>query len=127
MIHSSALHSARGASLLERGSLERGLLERDPDALIPYLESRMRTPFAWGWRANDCASFADGGVRAMTGRSVIRELGVAWTTALGAARVMKRLAGWPPPWTAAVRAWPRPWPGAATWAWCWARTVRCWC
>lgn len=66
---------------------------REPDALIPYIDARMRMPFAWGDRANDCASFADGGCRAQGCGSIIHELGVSWTTGLGAARVLKRLGG----------------------------------
>lgn len=80
---------------LERYHSPRGgaLPERDAEALAPFIESRLRTPFAWGARANDCAGFAANGVRAVTGRDLIRELGVSWTTALGAARVLKRLGG----------------------------------
>ncbi len=65
---------------------------RDYDALIALLDARMRAPFAWGRRANDCVSFAGAAVRAQTGVDVLADL-PSWTTAIGAARALKHVGG----------------------------------
>ena len=66
---------------------------RDYAAWIAYLDGRQAQPFAWGSSANDCISFAAGAVRALTGRDLIAEAGLSWTTARGAARVLHRVGG----------------------------------
>lgn len=63
---------------------------RDYAALIALIEERMRTGFAWGRRANDCASFAGAAVKAQTGVDPLAGL-PNWTSARGAASVLKRL------------------------------------
>lgn len=66
---------------------------RDYTGLARFLDARMRTPFAWGDRANDCVSYADLAAQAQGYASFVRALGVNWTTARGAARVLRRLGG----------------------------------
>lgn len=66
---------------------------RDLDALTAYLDDRLTRPFDWGHRANDCISFFTGAVKVQNGRDLPRELGVDWTTAIGARRVLNRLGG----------------------------------
>lgn len=68
-------------------------MARDYSALIRFLDSRMRTPFAWGPRAHDCVSAAALAVEAMTGRFWLADLGVSWSSERGAARVLRRLGG----------------------------------
>lgn len=68
-------------------------MARNFSALIAYLDGRFGEPFEWGARANDCVSFAAGGVHALTGRDLIAELGVTWSTRLGAQRVLRRVGG----------------------------------
>jgi hypothetical protein len=65
---------------------------RDHDALVAFIESRMRTGFAWGKRANDCISFFGGAVLAQTGVDRLAAL-PDWTSPRGALRVLKRLGG----------------------------------
>lgn len=67
------------------------MMFRDFEALDRYLAERRSVPFAWGSRANDCVSFYAGGAQAMAGVDPID--GLSWTTARGAARVIKRLGG----------------------------------
>lgn len=68
-------------------------LQRDPDALIPFLESRETFAFAYSGapRTHDCVRFCDAGVRAVTGRSPLRGFDGSWSSQIGAARVLKRL------------------------------------
>lgn len=65
---------------------------RDQAALVEFIESRMRTGFAWGKRANDCISFFGGAVLAMTGVDRLAPL-PDWKSAASANRVLKRLGG----------------------------------
>jgi hypothetical protein len=66
-------------------------MKRDVAALIDFLDSRQNTPHAWGRRANDCASFVDGAVKAQTGKSVLGKL--SWSNKTGAIRTLKKLGG----------------------------------
>lgn len=69
-------------------------MRRDLDALLAFLEARAAMPFAWGRSRNDCVSFAAQAVRVQTGRSLASLIGRhRWSTALGAARVLKRRGG----------------------------------
>jgi hypothetical protein len=65
---------------------------RDYDAFVALLDARMRAPFAWGRRANDCVSFAGAAVLAQTGEDLLADL-PDWTTAIGATRALKRVGG----------------------------------
>lgn len=65
---------------------------RDYNALVAYLDARMRAPFAWGRQANDCISFAAGAAQAQTGGDFLDGL-PNWTTHRGALRVLKRFGG----------------------------------
>lgn len=64
---------------------------RDIAALIAFIDSRHAMPHAWGNRANDCISFGNGAVKAMTGKSAIGRL--SWSGKAGALRVLKQLGG----------------------------------
>ncbi|PHY20932.1 hypothetical protein CSW59_06910 [Caulobacter sp. BP25] len=64
---------------------------RDYNALVAYIAARMRAPFAWG--ENDCVTFAAGAVKAQTGRDPLGAIAARWTTARGAALVLRRLGG----------------------------------
>lgn len=66
---------------------------RDIDGMIAFVEGRMRTPFAWGRSQNDCISYGVGWVKAQTGVDLLEGSGLRWGSALGAARVLKRLGG----------------------------------
>jgi len=66
-------------------------LQRDIAALLTFIESRQRSPHAWGREANDCCSFPIQAVEAMTGRNPCGRL--TWTTRSGALRVIKRSGG----------------------------------
>lgn len=66
---------------------------RDHDALVAFIESRTRTPFAWGRSKNDCISYGLAAVKAQTGVDLLARSGLRWSSALGAARVLKRLGG----------------------------------
>ncbi len=55
--------------------------------LLAYIASRKREPFAWGKRANDCCSFANGAVMAMTGRDVMADVR-DYANEAGAARAL---------------------------------------
>lgn len=61
---------------------------RDIPALIAFIDSRQRTPHAWGRRENDCVSFCLGAVAALTGVTVAPELD--WNSEASAYRVIKR-------------------------------------
>ena len=65
---------------------------RDTEALVAFIESRMRAPFAWGKGRNDCISFFGGAVLAQTGVNRLAAL-PNWTTQRGALRVLKGLGG----------------------------------
>lgn len=65
---------------------------RDHLALVLLIEARMRAPLAWGKRAHDCVSFAGAAALAQTGEDFLKGL-PDWTTARGAARVLKGLGG----------------------------------
>jgi hypothetical protein len=75
-----------------------------PERLAAYVEERRAQPFVWG--NNDCASFAAGALRAMTGADPLGEL--TWTSEAEAQAVLARLGGlaW-----AARRVLGRPLPG----------------
>lgn len=64
---------------------------RDHNALVAYIGARMRAPFAWG--ANDCVTFAAGAVRAQTGRDPLGAIAARWSTARGAAHVLRKFGG----------------------------------
>lgn len=66
---------------------------RDLDALVALIEARTRTPFAWGDDRQDCVSFAAACVLVQTGVDLIARVGHSWSTARGAARVLKRVGG----------------------------------
>jgi len=65
---------------------------RDYAALLAFIESRMRTGFAWGKRANDCISFFGGAILAQTGVDRLAPL-ADWNSKAGALRVLKQLGG----------------------------------
>lgn len=65
---------------------------RDHLALVDLLEARMRAPFAWGKRANDCASFAATAVAVQGGPDVLGRL-PDWSTQRGAVRVLRQRGG----------------------------------
>jgi len=74
---------------------------RDHEALIAFLEARMRAPFAWGKNThrrrahedgNSCVHLAAGAVFVQTGRSVLRDL-PGWTSERGAIRALGRVGG----------------------------------
>lgn len=64
---------------------------RDYDAYHRYMAERLVMPFAWGRDRNDCISHGAGAILAQNGRDVL--LGLNWTTAAGAARIIKREGG----------------------------------
>lgn len=66
---------------------------RDYEALIAYLDARVRTPFAWGSAAHDCVSFAAGAVEALTGNNPLAKAGRTWSGERGAVRVLRHLGG----------------------------------
>lgn len=66
---------------------------RDAAALVAFIESRVRTGFAWGKDANDCVSFFGAAIEAQTGANPLADLGHSWTSARGAARVLRRYGG----------------------------------
>lgn len=61
------------------------------DRLAQHIIRRWEEPFAWG--SNDCAAFLADAAQAMTGQDVLHELRGARSTALGAARVARRIGG----------------------------------
>ncbi|KQZ31730.1 hypothetical protein [Caulobacter sp. Root1472] len=65
---------------------------RDYAALVDLIEARMRAPFAWGKRANDCISFFGAAILAQTGVDRLAAL-PNWTSQRGALRVLKGLGG----------------------------------
>ncbi len=61
-----------------------------PLRLSAYVDGHRTTAFAWG--VHDCAQFARGAIEAMTGEDPARVLDLpAYTSALGAARYLRRL------------------------------------
>jgi len=64
---------------------------RDYDAYHRYMAARLVMPFAWGKTANDCISHGAGAIRAQNGRDVL--VGLNWSTAIGAGRVIARQGG----------------------------------
>lgn len=44
------------------------------EVLIGYIEARETTPFTWGKEKQDCCSFANGAVKAMTGFDAMADL-----------------------------------------------------
>jgi len=63
------------------------------DRLARFVILRWEEPFAWG--VNDCALHLADAVAAMTGADPLHELRGARSTALGAARVARRIGGVP--------------------------------
>lgn len=63
-------------------------LQRWPDRLAAFVDSRRALPFAWG--SNDCCSFAIDAVEAITGRRV---WDVTWTDEAGARAVIEEAGG----------------------------------
>ena len=61
------------------------------EALLSFIESRDRTPFAWGRGANDCASFMLDAIVAQGGADPFP--GKTWANETEAARVIKRHGG----------------------------------
>lgn len=64
---------------------------RDLAALARFIAERAVMPFAWGRHANDCAGYSIEAVRVQTARILLP--GTVWTTARGAARVIRREGG----------------------------------
>jgi hypothetical protein len=64
---------------------------RDHAALVAYLDARVRAPFAW-WE-QDCVSFGARAAQVQTGRDLLKAFGARWSTAAGAARVLKAHGG----------------------------------
>lgn len=64
-------------------------------AFIAYLAQRERWAFGYGpeGRVQDCARFCDGGVLAFHGVAPLAAFAGHWTTARGAARVIRRAGG----------------------------------
>lgn len=62
-----------------------------PERLATYIEARRHLPFEWG--PNDCASFAAGGVRAMTGARLSSLLPAVWSSEHQALRVLRDRGG----------------------------------
>jgi len=58
--------------------------------LADYITRLLREPFCWG--KHDCVNFANGYVKAQTGKDHLAEFG-EWSTALGAARKIKQAGG----------------------------------
>lgn len=59
-----------------------------PERLAEYLHARACVPFSWG--VNDCVTFADGAVHAMTGEHVVS---VTWDSEHAATAELERLGG----------------------------------
>lgn len=66
---------------------------RDHAALLDLIDARMRTGFAWGKAAHDCISFSGAAVKAQTGENPLDRIPHTWTSARGAARVLRRFGG----------------------------------
>jgi hypothetical protein len=66
-------------------------MKRDVAALIAFINSRRDRPHKWGSRSNDCASFANGAVKATTGEGALG--GLHWSGKIGALRALKSVGG----------------------------------
>jgi hypothetical protein len=66
-------------------------MKRDVAALIAFIDSRRDSPHKWGSRSNDCASFANGAVKAATGKGALA--GLHWTGKIGALRALTAIGG----------------------------------
>lgn len=62
-----------------------------PERLAAFIESRRRSPFAWG--QHDCCLFAADEVLALTGTDLAAELRGAYRTAEEAVQVLRRVGG----------------------------------
>jgi hypothetical protein len=62
-----------------------------PSLLTTFIEERRLMPFAWG--RNDCCLFAADWVQICTGCDPAHELRGKYSTALGAARILRELGG----------------------------------
>lgn len=60
-----------------------------PQRLAVCIDQHKDKPFAWG--THDCVTFAAACVEAITGVNKLADIGVTWSTELGAARAIKRL------------------------------------
>ncbi len=67
------------------------MIERDIEALLAYLEKRMRRRFAWR-RGSDCVSFALRGVQAQTGVDLLADI-AGWRSRKQALAVAGALGG----------------------------------
>lgn len=61
------------------------------DRLARFLDQQRMRPFAWG--INDCAMFAGFAVQAMTGTNPLQQYVMAYSTEVGAARIIARGGG----------------------------------
>lgn len=70
-------------------------MQRDPHALIAFLESREDWTFGYGPgpKVHDCARFFSAGIEAVTGIAPLDRFSGRWTTEMGAARVLRRHGG----------------------------------
>lgn len=70
-------------------------MTRHPHALVEYLEDRESWTFSYGGepRSHDCARFASGGVKAVTGVDPLNAFSGQWSTEQGARRVIARHGG----------------------------------
>jgi hypothetical protein len=70
-------------------------MRRDAAALVAYIEARADWAFGYGRapQTHDCARFAGGGVEAATGINPLDAFAAQWSTARGAARVLRRAGG----------------------------------
>lgn len=66
-------------------------MKRDFAVWLAFIAGRTAMPHAWGRRNNDCAAFADGAVKALTGKGVLGRL--AWNDERAARRTLKRQGG----------------------------------
>lgn len=70
-------------------------MRRDAAALVAYIELRADWAFGYGRepQMHDCARFAGSGVEAATGVNPLKAFARTWTSARGAARVLRRAGG----------------------------------
>lgn len=64
---------------------------RDYAAWARFMLERQAVPFAWGPEGQDCIRLAANAVEALTGRNWLPD--AAWSTELGARRLLKRMGG----------------------------------
>ena len=62
-----------------------------PEILARFIDERRAIPFAWGH--NDCCLFAADWIRAACGMDLAEDVRGQYSTALGAARLLKRYGG----------------------------------